>query len=278
MYSFDPSELTLPQRHHLIIGGVAPRPIAWVSTISKEGQPNIAPYSFFNAFSSNPPVLAFSPARRGRDGTLKDTYKNLKETGECVIHIVTRELVEQMNLTSSEYSPDVDESIKAGLEMVDAVKVKPKRIKGSPIHYECTLRDMIPLGDQPGSGNLALLDVVQIHIREDLYQDQRVMVKDIDQVGRNGGNSYTACNPQTMFDVPAPRQKKGIGFDGLPPALFQSGLTKNELAMLASVEKLPEGIASLKKLTPKNVSSIQSLLKKRSIDKAWHTIRLDGNQ
>ncbi len=240
MFSFDPKEMDLKHRHQLLIGGVAPRPIALVSTQSKDGKDNLAPFSFFNAFGSNPPVIAFSPARRGRNGSTKDTYNNLIETKECVVHIVTYAMVEQMNVTSSEYPTGVDEFAKSGFTKIKSDVVKPSRVKESPFHMECKLRQMIHLGEEPASGNLAICDVVRFHIQEDMYVDGRVQIEKMDQVARNGGPYYTRAFLPSMFQIVQPTTELGVGYDQLPKAFKDSHeLSANDLGQLASVLVTP---------------------------------------
>ncbi len=240
MYSFDPKDLDLKHRHQLLIGGVAPRPIAFVSTQSKDGKDNLAPFSFFNAFGSNPPVIAFSAARRARNGTTKDTYNNLMETQECVVHIVTYSFVEQMNVASTEYPTGVDEFAKSGLTKIKSDIVKPYRVKESPFHMECKLRQMVPLGDQGASGNLAICDVVRFHIAEEMYVNNRVLVEKMDQVARNGGPYYTRAFPASMFQIVQPTTEIGVGFDQLPKSFKDSHeLSANDLGQLATVVTPP---------------------------------------
>jgi flavin reductase (DIM6/NTAB) family NADH-FMN oxidoreductase RutF len=240
MYSFDPKELDLKHRHQLLIGGVAPRPIALVSSQSADGVDNLAPFSFFNAFGSNPPVIAFSAARRGRNGTTKDTYNNLMETRECVVHIVTYSMVEQMNMTSTEYPTGVDEFEKSGFTKIKSNVVKPFRVKESPFHMECTLREMVSLGDQPASGNLAICDVVRFHIAKEMYVDGRVQIEKMDQVARNGGPYYTRAFGPSMFQIVQPTTELGVGYDQLPKAFKNShDLSANDLGQLASIQEIP---------------------------------------
>jgi flavin reductase (DIM6/NTAB) family NADH-FMN oxidoreductase RutF len=240
MFSFDPKELDLKHRHQLLIGGVAPRPIALVSTQSKDGMDNLAPFSFFNAFGSNPPVIAFSAARRGRNGTTKDTYNNLMETQECVVHIVHFDMVEQMNMTSTEYPTGIDEFTKSGFTKLKSDVVKPFRVKESRFHMECKLREMVSLGDEPASGNLAICDVVRFHIAEDMYVDGRVMIEKMDQVARNGGPYYTRAFAPSMFQIVQPTTELGVGYDQLPKAFKDShDLSANDLGQLATVQQIP---------------------------------------
>jgi len=279
MFSFDPKELDLKHRHQLLIGGVAPRPIAFVSTQSKDGKDNLAPFSFFNAFGSNPPVIAFSAARRGRNGTTKDTYNNLMETKECVVHIVTYSMVEQMNLASAEYPTGVDEFVKSGFNKIKSDVVKPWRVKESPFHMECKLRDMISLGDQPASGNLAICDVVRFHIAEEMYVNDRVQIEKMDQVARNGGPYYTRAFPPSMFQIVQPTTELGVGYDQLPNAFKNSHeLSANDLGQLATIQQIPtidESIAFVKTLNSEDLFAVAKVfLGMRKTLEAWKVLRV----
>lgn len=277
MFSFDPKNLELRQLHNLMIGSVAPRPIAMVSTQSKDGKDNLAPFSFFNAFSSNPPIVAFSPAKRGRDGTFKDTYNNLVETKECVVHIVTYAIVEQMNVTSTEYSTGVDEFVKSGFTKIKSNVVKPFRAKESPVHFECKLLQMVPLGDKNASGNLAICEVVQIHINENIFIDGKVVVEKVDQVGRNGGSYYTRAFGSSLFEVHQPNKDLGIGYDQLPKAFRESHeLSANDLGQLATVLQEPtlaESKEFIKKLNFKDLlATAKVFLKLRRTAEAYKVL------
>jgi flavin reductase (DIM6/NTAB) family NADH-FMN oxidoreductase RutF len=240
MYSVEPKELELRKRHGFLLGGIAPRPIAFVSTISKDGVNNLAPFSFFNAFGANPPTIAFSPARRGRDNTTKDTYQNLLDTGECVVHAVTFDIVEQMNLASSEFAADVDEFLKAGFTPLDSHLVKPKRVKESPFHMECKLIDMVEMGGGAGSGNFAICEVIKYHISEDIMTDGHIDPYKIDLVGRNGGNYYTRANGDALFEIAKPGLSIGMGYDKLPDYIKKSDVyTANDLGKIAMQLELP---------------------------------------
>lgn len=241
MLSFDPKSLKVPQVHQLLLGGVAPRPIALVSTISADGVPNLAPFSFFNAFSANPPIVVFSPARRGRDATLKDTYNNLLEHGECVIQAVTYSMVEQVNVASAEFPPSADEFIKSGLTPVPSEKVKPYRVKESPFQMECILKQMIPLGDGGASGNLAICEVILFHIDESIMTDGIIIPERLDAVARMGGDYYTRASGTSVFSVGKPLNRPTIGFDEIPESIRKSEiLSGNDLGKLANVPSLPD--------------------------------------
>jgi flavin reductase (DIM6/NTAB) family NADH-FMN oxidoreductase RutF len=282
MYSFDPKELDLKHRHQLLIGGVAPRPIALVSTQSTEGVDNLAPFSFFNAFGSNPPVIAFSAARRGRNGTTKDTYNNLMEIHECVVHIVSYSIVEQMNVASAEYPTGVDEFAKSGFTKIKSDVVKPFRVKESPFQMECKLRQMVHLGDEPASGNLAICDVVRFHIAEEMYVNNRVMVEKMDQVARNGGPYYTRAFPPSMFQIVQPTTELGVGYDQLPKAFKDSHeLSANDLGQLATIVEIPS-MDDSKKFTAEiklidTMATAKVFLGLRKTLEAWKVLRVHFN-
>ncbi len=240
MIHVEPRELSVRDVHWLLLGGVAPRPIALVSTISASGTVNLSPFSFYNAFGANPPVVAFSPSTRGRDGTKKDTYRNIMETRECVIQAVTYDLVQQVSLASTEFLPEIDEFVKAGLTPEPSDLVRPPRVKESPFQMECRLMQMVPLGDGPVSGNLAICEVVKFHAADDLFERGIIVPDRIDLVGRNSGNWYTRASGAAVFEVPKPTERHGIGVDRLPDHIRTSRiLSGNNLAQLAGVEAVP---------------------------------------
>lgn len=240
MLSIEPKDLDLRDIYYYLIGGIGPRPIAFVSTISKEGKHNLAPFSFFNAFSSNPPIIGFAPARRGRDGTNKDTYYNLMDTKECVVQVVTYDIVEQMNLTAGDFPAEVDEFEKSGLTPLDSDFIKSKRVKESPFQMECKLHDMISFGDQPGSGNLALCEVIKFHIDERVLKDGKIDPQLIDLVGRHGGAYYSRSYGDAIFEVGRPNTNC-IGYEQLPDFIKQSKTySANDIAKFANSSSLPE--------------------------------------
>lgn len=240
MRHVEPKDLPVREVHQLLLGGVAPRPIALVSTVSAAGVVNLSPFSFFNAFGANPPTVAFSPSTRGRDGTRKDTYFNIVATGECVIQAVTHAMVQQVSLASAEYPPEIDEFSKSGLTPVPSDIVKPPRVAESPFQMECRILQMVPLGDGPAAGNLAICEVLKFHVADDLFENGIIAPNRIDLVGRNSGNWYTRASGSAMFEVAKPLEKAGLGFDRLPAALLHSHvLTANNLAQLANCEIMP---------------------------------------
>jgi flavin reductase (DIM6/NTAB) family NADH-FMN oxidoreductase RutF len=240
MLSFDPKELTITKIQQLLTGGITPRPIAFVSTISSDGINNLAPFSFFNAFGANPPVVAFSAARRGTNNTTKDTYHNLMETKECVIHTVSHAIVEQMNLASCEFGPEIDEFEKAGFTAIDSDLVKPKRVLESPFQMECKLWQMVEVGGNAGSANIAICEVVKFHVSESIMQDDLIDANLLDAVGRNGGDWYTRASNQALFSIRKPGKIKAIGIGRLPNYIIESDIfTGNNLAQFALIDDIP---------------------------------------
>lgn len=240
MKSFLPSALKTPELHGLLLGSIGPRPIAFASTIDADGKPNLSPYSFFNVFSANPPIMIFSPARRVRNNTTKHTLENVLATKEVVINVVNYAIVQQMSLSSTEYAAGVNEFDKAGLTMLKSDLVKPFRVKESPVQYECKVNEVVALGEDGGAGNLIIAEVVKLHVDEAiLSEDLKINQHEIDLVARMGGNWYTRAN-LGMFEVPKPLSKLGIGVDQIPHEIRNSNfLTGNDLGILGNVEKLP---------------------------------------
>lgn len=241
MASFTPSEMSIPEVHGFLLTAVSPRPIAFASTVDKEGNPNLAPFSFFNVFSSRPPVMIFSPARSGRTGKTKDTLNNVLEVPEVVINIVNYPMVHQMSLASSPYASDVNEFEKAGFTPVASETIKPFRVKESPAQFECTVREVISLGDHGGAGQLVIAEVQRFHIHDDLLTPEGKLdpIK-LDAVARNGANWYTRANAETMFEVTKPITTIGIGLDQIPEDIRSSHiLSGNDLGQLGNVEELP---------------------------------------
>ncbi len=241
MLSLNPKELPIPKLHQLLLGAIGPRPIAFASTIDENGNHNLSPFSFFNVFSANPPILIFSPARSGRTNETKDTYKNVKKVPEVVINIVTYDIVQQMSLSSSPYAPEVDEFVKAGFTSLESDLVRPRRVAESPVQFECKVNQVIELGAEGGAGNLIICEVVKMHINENVLDANGLIDQHkINLVARMGGNWYCHANEASMFEVAKPLTTVGIGFDNLPSdILISSVLTKNDLGLLAGIEKLP---------------------------------------
>ena len=237
----DPKEVSLGKLHNTLLGSVGPRPIAFASTIDKDGNRNLSPFSFFNVFSANPPIAIFSPAKSGRTNTQKDTYNNVKEVPECVINIVNYPIVQQMSLSSTAYGPEVDEFVKAGLTAIPSETVRPFRVKESPVQMECIVKEVVELGNEGGSGNLVICEIKLIHIDDTILNEEGTIDQHkIDLVGRMGGDYYVRANGDALFEVPKPIRQKGIGVDALPDAIKNSSiLTGNDLGMLGNVEELP---------------------------------------
>ena len=240
MLHIDPKNTPVPTVHQYLLGGVAPRPIALVSTLSADGIRNLTPFSFFNAFGANPPTIAFSPARRGRDGTFKDTYNNLLATKECTVQAVTHAILHQVNLASAEFPSNVDEFVKSGLTPIASTIVKPPRVKESPFQMECVLKQMIPLGEGKASGNLAICEVVMMHIAEDILEGTVINPARIDHIARNGGNWWSRITGAAAFKLAKPEDGHLIGYDGLPEFVRRSMvLSANNLAQLANWPAIP---------------------------------------
>lgn len=234
------SDLNPIQTNAWLCAGVAPRPIAFASTVDRDGIRNLAPFSFFNAFGSSPPMVAFAPNRRGRDGTVKHTYLNATATGEFVIATVSHGMVQQMNVTSAEYGDGVDEFVKGGFTPLPARFVKPALVAESPFQMECRLHREVELGTGPGSGLMLIGEVLCFHVREDLLKDGLPDPERLDQVGRNGGAFYTRAFGEALFQVAKPAGQP-IGYDALPEILRQSHLlTANDLGRLANTAALPD--------------------------------------
>ncbi len=255
------SENTSPRElHSVLLSGVAPRPIALVSSMSADGQVNLSPFSFFNAFSSNPPVVVFSPSYRGTDGTAKDSFLNVVETGECAISAVPYRLVEQASLASAHYARGVDEFEKAGLTRRPSVDVAPPGVAESPFIMECKLMQHIELAKgAPASGNLMICRVVRIHVAESAFDGDRLDPHKLDLVARMGYSYYCRASGDAVFEAPQPRVN-GIGFDALPEFIRTSDLlTGNDLALLAGVPALPERDPAFPAFAEDNRSDIMDI-------------------
>ncbi|MCS7028058.1 MAG: flavin reductase family protein [Bacteroidia bacterium] len=239
---FIAKEQKIPFLFNLLQSSVAPRPIAFVSTINEKNQVNLSPFSFFNLFSVNPPILVFSPSRRVRDNTTKHTLENVKKIPECVINVVSYDMVEQVNLASTEYPEGVNEFIKAGFTEEPSIYVKPPRVKESPVQMECQIRQVIPLGELPGSGNLVICEVVAIHVREDIpvLENGAILPEKVQLVARLGLDFYAKAYGECLFEVAKPLASLGIGIDNIPePIRYSPILTGNDLGKLGNVAQIP---------------------------------------
>ena len=241
MISIDPKELTVPKLHQYLLGSIGPRPIAFASTIDKDGHRNLAPFSFFNVFSANPPILIFSPARSGRTNTNKDTYHNVKNIPEVVINVVTYAMVNQMSLASSPFDSTVDEFKKSGFTPIASDTIQPYRVLESPIQIECKVIEIKELGENGGAGNLIFCEVLKMHIDDSVLDDNGMVDQQrIDLVSRMGGNWYCRADSHSMFEIDKPLNTIGIGVDVLPRSIRENkDLTGNELGKLGMMESIP---------------------------------------
>lgn len=277
--TFLPGDLNPIETNALLCGGVAPRPIALASTVNAEGLRNLSPFSFFNAFGSNPPTVAFAPNRRGRDGTVKHTYLNATATGEFVIAAVSHAMLHPMNVASAEWPDGVDEFPKCGLTPAPARFVKPALVDESPFQMECRLQQVVELGSGPGSGLMLIGEVLAFHVREDAFVDGILHPDALDLVGRNGGAFYTRASGAAVFQVPKPAGNP-LGYDALPEALKGSRiLTGNDLGLLANSPSLPDLSAMARKpgdpVAPEGLDhAIRNALALGDLAEAWRLVGL----
>lgn len=281
MLTINPKEITTAKLHSYLLGAVAPRPIAFASTIDKDGNMNLSPFSFFNVFSAHPPIAIFSPARRGRDNTTKHTFENVKEVSEVVINVVNYAMVQQTSLASTEYPKGVNEFTKAGFTPIPSTLIKPFRVKESPVQMECKVINIIELGQNAGAGNLVICEVLLMHIDENVLDaNGNIDPQKIDLVARMGGDWYSRASGDSLFTVPKPLSTIGIGVDGIPKKIRNSKyLSGNDLGMLGNVEKLPtpEEIEIYKKNNPivsedKTHQLAHTLLESSKVQEAWKTL------
>lgn len=277
--TFNAADVTPTEIHRLILGSIAPRPIAFASTVDAQGRPNLAPFSFFNAFGVNPTTIIFSPARRGRDNTTKHTFENLKEVPEVVINAVTYSMVEQVSLASAEFPQGISEFEKAGFTPVASEKVKPFRVKESPVQWECKVRQVIETGSGGGAANLIVCEVVMVHVLTDILTgDGNINTPKIDLVGRMGSDYYVRAHGEALFEVEKPLHKPAIGIDALPFSLRNSPLlTGNELGRLGSVESKPlpgELIEARSHAEVKALIDHPLLTREAKMEKLHHMVRV----
>ncbi|MFY0644013.1 MAG: flavin reductase family protein [Bacteroidia bacterium] len=240
MKTINPSDIEVPQLHHYLLGAVGPRPICFASTVDADGNRNLSPFSFFNVFSANPPIMVFSPARSGRTNTTKNTHDNVKEVPEVVINVVDYSMVMQVSLSSSPYAKGVDEFVKAGFTPIDSELVRPARVKESPIQMECKVLEIKELGIEGSAGNLVICELLRMHINEEvLGLDGYVDQEKIDLVARMGGSWYCRANGDALFQMQKPITTIGVGIDKLPEKIRHSvNLTGNMLGILGSMTEL----------------------------------------
>jgi flavin reductase (DIM6/NTAB) family NADH-FMN oxidoreductase RutF len=271
----NPKEIPVGKMHSYLLGAVVPRPIAFASTIDKEGNVNLSPFSFFNCFGANPPILVFSPARRGRDNTTKHSYENVLEVPEVVINIVNYSMVQQSSLASTEYQKGVNEFIKAGFTQVPSTMVKPPRVGESPVAFECKVLQVIKMGEQGAAGNLVICEIMLAHIKDEVLDAEgKIDPFKLDAVARMGGDWYCRAQGDALFKVPKPLDRIAIGVDQLPEQIRNSKiLTGNDLGMLANVERIPFVSNSI--LTTSDESrhrAAQKYLQEGKIEEAWKAL------
>ena len=265
--------------HAYLLASVAPRPIAFASTIDRDGNPNLSPFSFFNVFGSNPPIAIFSPARRVRDNSIKHSLENVLEVPEVVINVVDYAMVHQTSLSSCEYPKGVNEFIKAGFTPIPSENIRPFRVKESPVQLECKVKDIIYTGTEGGAGNLIVCEVVKIHVASRVLNSEgKIDQHKIDLVGRLGSDWYVRASGNALFEVEKPNTKLGIGMDSLPKSLRESRvLTGNQLAQLANSSELPAGINSHESTPKEELDAIHSQvaqhLSQGNIDQAWKCLQ-----
>ncbi|MGJ8665616.1 MAG: flavin reductase family protein [Patiriisocius sp.] len=273
MITIDPKQVSTGQLHGYMLGAVAPRPIAFASTVDANGNVNLSPFSFFNVFSANPPIMIFSPARRVRDNTVKHTLENVLEVKEVVINICNYAMVQQMSLASTEYAKGVNEFKKAGFTELASETVKPPRVAEAPVQFECKVNEVISLGNEGGAGNLVICEVLKVHVSEAILDsDGKIDPIKLDAVSRMGGNWYGRAK-EGMFEVPKPLSTLGIGIDNLPDAVKNSSVfTGNDLAMLANIEALPENIVNGVETSEDAHEEAQQFLLLDAVEKAWQKL------
>ncbi len=278
MKSFIPQELKTAELHAFLLSAVAPRPISFASTINKEGQVNLSPFSFFNVYSSKPPIMVFSSNRSGKTGETKDTYKNIKEVPEVVINIVTYDMVQQTSLASVAYPRGVNEFVKAGFTMQTSELIKPPRVAESPVQFECKVNQVIELGQEGGAGNLFICEIVKMHIHESVLNETgtRIDPLKMNQVGRCGDDYYVRLNESSLFMVPKPVTTIGIGVDAIPSWIIQNHiLTGNDLGMLGNVEQIPITIQYTGSDSNENsirLNKAKTYLALKQVEEAWKVL------
>lgn len=277
------SELSTPQKQAWLQHAIAPRPIAFASTIDKSGNVNLSPFSFFNLFSSNPPIVIFSPSRKGRDNTLKHTLLNVQEVPEVAINICDVDMVQQMSLSSCEYEKGVDEFVKSGFTKQASTIIQPPLVAEAKIKMECKVVEVKSLGNEGGAGQLVIAEVLVMHINDDILSHDKSMIdpKKMQHIARLGGDWYCKVNADNLFTVPKPNTKLGIGVDALPSSIKNSKiLSGNHLGMLGNVHEMPVYNPSFTDDTVKNIVQYYNL-NQESLEEELHKYAaelLDKNQ
>lgn len=273
-----PEEVSIGHFHSLMLGVVAPRPIGFVSSIDETGHVNLAPFSFFNAFGSNPPLLIYSPARRVRDNSIKHSLENPISVKQVVINLVDWDMVEQCSLASCEYPKGVNEFEKAGLTQLTSLRVKPPRVAEAPASFECEVMQVIETGTEGGAANLVLCKILACHIAERLLTDDgKIDHLKLDMAARMGGDYYARVTEACMFPVPKPNVHLGIGFDSLPVEIRTADfLSRNEKARLANLSQIPELPIDLdmpdftQVHRDIQIELVRKYIASNQLDKAWH--------
>lgn len=285
MKTINPRDVSTAEFHSYLLSSVAPRPIALASTIDKEGNVNLSPFSFFNVFGSNPPTLVFSPNRRVRDNSGKDTLDNVYEVDEVVINMVDYNMVEQVSLASCEYPKNVNEFVKAGFKEVASLVVKPPRVAESKVAFECRIRQIVSMGDQGGAANLVICEVLLVHVAEELLAENgRIDPVKTDWVARMGGDWYCRASGQSVFEVAKPNAHLGVGVDRIPDFVKNSPLfTGNYLGRLGNIHQLPDSseVDAFKEHQPTEnyLALARHLLDKNKVRAAWCAIQaFDGQR
>lgn len=258
----DIGELTMLDKMNWLQYAIAPRPIALASTIDKDGNANVSPFSFFNLFSYSPAIVVFSPAKRGRDGMNKHTLENIYEIPEVVINICDYDIVQQTSLSSCEYAKDTDEFLKAGFNKLPSTFIKPPRVKEAKVQLECKVNEIKSLGEHGGAGQLVIAEVICMHVDESILNDEASMIDPhkFHQIARLGGNWYSVVNETNLFEVAKPLRELGIGIDALPESIRNSNIfTGNNLAQLANIKEIPFIDASFEDDQLKNIIQYYSL-------------------
>lgn len=280
MKTIIPNEIGIKAISNFLTSAVVPRPIAFVSTVNADGQPNLSPFSFFNVFSSDPVVLIFSAAKSALTGKQKDTYNNVKVNAECVIHIANYAMVEQLSVTSGAYPEGTNEFVKGGFTEEKSTLIKPPRVKEAPIAFECKVTQVIELGDKGGSGNLVICEAMMIHVDENLLDaNGNVIAEKLDPIARLGYNNYVRFTQEDIFETPKPLKAYGVGVDAIPQWIKDGGiLDGNELGKLASIAEIPnkedinndsELVELISDYKDQSINEIKRLLSDNKIKEAW---------
>ena len=279
MVTKDASTLTGVQLQNILQYVIAPRPICFASTINKKGEVNLSPFSYFNIFSVQPPICVFSPSRRLRDNTTKHTLDNINEVAECVINIVSYEMVAQTSLASCEYPQGVNEFVKAGFTMLPSEVVQPPRVAESPVQLECRIQQVVALGEKAGAGNLVIAEILRIHLSESILDDKgNIDQTALDLVARLGGNWYARINKDSLFQLDKPNEKIGMGFDQLPAAIVKAEwLSNNEKAKLANLNNPPQKEEALELLSPELFEKVSARKSNEEIQPIIKTLLNNGD-